>query len=190
MVAPSILRFPEVQRHPPLSTPTIDRLMNDGPFPITLGECAVSWRGDERDPMARQPRNGPAWAARWADMTTGSCRALAGGDRLETVEDCVTETQTDVQPGSPEQRIDEKPAARVIDGGALRRTPRVCGGPSGVSPIGGSRRDMSLGLRQHTLLTDRHRSEGRRSSHGSCVRVSSGNDPMPYLSPHPSFAEI
>ena len=38
----------------------------------------------------------------------GSWRALAGGYCLETVEDCVTETQTGFQRRLPEQRIDEK----------------------------------------------------------------------------------
>ena len=37
----------------------------------------------------------------------GAWRALAGGYRLETVEDCVTETQTGFQKRSPEQQIDE-----------------------------------------------------------------------------------
>lgn len=38
---------------------------------------------------------------------TGSWRALRGGHRLETVEECVTETQTGAQNRRPEQRIDE-----------------------------------------------------------------------------------
>ena len=37
----------------------------------------------------------------------GSWRALAGGYRLETVEDCVTETQTGFQRRQPEHQIDE-----------------------------------------------------------------------------------
>ena len=37
---------------------------------------------------------------------TGSWRALAGGYAVETVEDCVTETQTGFQRRRPEQRID------------------------------------------------------------------------------------
>ncbi|MCY4563721.1 MAG: hypothetical protein OXE40_04485 [Gammaproteobacteria bacterium] len=37
---------------------------------------------------------------------TGSWRALTGGYRVETVEDCVTETQTGYQRRRPEQRID------------------------------------------------------------------------------------
>ncbi len=37
---------------------------------------------------------------------TGSWRALAGGYRVETVEDCVTETQTGFQRRRPERRID------------------------------------------------------------------------------------
>lgn len=37
---------------------------------------------------------------------TGSWRALAGGHRLETVETCVTETQTGFQRRRPEQQID------------------------------------------------------------------------------------
>jgi hypothetical protein len=36
----------------------------------------------------------------------GSWRALAGGYRVETVEDCVTETQTGFQRRRPERRID------------------------------------------------------------------------------------
>ena len=36
----------------------------------------------------------------------GSWRALAGGYSVETVEDCVTETQTGFQRRRPEQRID------------------------------------------------------------------------------------
>ena len=35
-------------------------------------------------------------------------RALTGGYRVETVEDCVTETQTGFQKRRPEQRIDER----------------------------------------------------------------------------------
>lgn len=38
---------------------------------------------------------------------TGSWRALRGGHRLETVEECVAETQTGAQNRRPEQRIDE-----------------------------------------------------------------------------------
>ena len=38
---------------------------------------------------------------------TGSWRALPGGCTVETVEDCVTETQTGFQRRRPEQRIDE-----------------------------------------------------------------------------------
>lgn len=41
---------------------------------------------------------------------TGSWRALAGGYRVETVEDCVTETQTGFQRRRPERQID----ARVL----------------------------------------------------------------------------
>lgn len=37
---------------------------------------------------------------------TGSWRALTGGYQVETVEDCVTETQTGFQRRRPEQRID------------------------------------------------------------------------------------
>ena len=37
---------------------------------------------------------------------TGSWRALTGGYSIETVEDCVTETQTGFQGRRPEQRID------------------------------------------------------------------------------------
>lgn len=36
----------------------------------------------------------------------GSWRALAGGYRVETVEDCVAETQTGKQRRQPERRID------------------------------------------------------------------------------------
>ena len=36
----------------------------------------------------------------------GSWRALTGGYRVETVEDCVTETQTGFQQRRPERRID------------------------------------------------------------------------------------
>ena len=39
---------------------------------------------------------------------TGSWRALAGGYRVETVEDCVIETQTGFQRRHPERQIDEK----------------------------------------------------------------------------------
>ena len=39
---------------------------------------------------------------------TGSWRALAGGYRVETVEDCVTETQTGFQRRQPERQIDER----------------------------------------------------------------------------------
>ncbi len=38
---------------------------------------------------------------------TGSWRALAGGYAVETVEDCVTETQTGFQRRRPENRIDQ-----------------------------------------------------------------------------------
>ena len=38
---------------------------------------------------------------------TGSWRALTGGYAVETVEDCVTETQTGFQRRRPERRIDE-----------------------------------------------------------------------------------
>ena len=38
----------------------------------------------------------------------GAWRALAGGYRVETVEDCVTETQTGFQKRRPEQQIDER----------------------------------------------------------------------------------
>ena len=38
---------------------------------------------------------------------TGSWRALTGGYGAETVEDCVTETQTGYQRRRPERRIDE-----------------------------------------------------------------------------------
>ena len=38
---------------------------------------------------------------------TGSWRALTGGYRVETVEDCVTETQTGFQRRRPERQIDE-----------------------------------------------------------------------------------
>ena len=37
----------------------------------------------------------------------GAWRALAGGYPVETVEECVTETQTGYQRRSPERRIDE-----------------------------------------------------------------------------------
>ena len=37
----------------------------------------------------------------------GVWRALAGGYPVETVEECVTETQTGYQRRSPERRIDE-----------------------------------------------------------------------------------
>lgn len=39
---------------------------------------------------------------------TGSWRALTGGYSIETVEDCVTETQTGFQGRRPEQRIDAR----------------------------------------------------------------------------------
>jgi hypothetical protein len=49
----------------------------------------------------------------------GSWRALAGGYAVETVEDCVTETQTGFQRRRPEQRIDaaalRQSLARVHD---------------------------------------------------------------------------
>ncbi len=38
----------------------------------------------------------------------GSWRALSNGYSMETVEDCVTETQTGFQRRSPEQQIDER----------------------------------------------------------------------------------
>jgi hypothetical protein len=38
---------------------------------------------------------------------TGAWRALRGGHPLETVEECVVETQTGAQRRSPEQRVDE-----------------------------------------------------------------------------------
>ena len=38
----------------------------------------------------------------------GAWRALVGGYRVETVEDCVTETQTGFQKRRPEQQIDER----------------------------------------------------------------------------------
>ena len=38
----------------------------------------------------------------------GAWRALADGYPMETVEECVTETQTGFQRRSPERRIDEK----------------------------------------------------------------------------------
>ncbi len=38
---------------------------------------------------------------------TGSWRALTGGCRVETVEDCVTETQTGFQRRRPERQVDE-----------------------------------------------------------------------------------
>ncbi len=38
---------------------------------------------------------------------TGSWRPLTGGNRVETVEDCVTETQTGFQRRRPERQIDE-----------------------------------------------------------------------------------
>ena len=38
----------------------------------------------------------------------GAWRALAGGYPVETVEECVTETQTGFQRRLPERRIDEK----------------------------------------------------------------------------------
>ena len=38
---------------------------------------------------------------------TGSWQALTGGYRVETVEDCVTETQTGFQRRRPERQVDE-----------------------------------------------------------------------------------
>ena len=43
---------------------------------------------------------------------TGAWRALRGGHPLETVEECVVETQTGAQRRSPEQRIEEETLRR------------------------------------------------------------------------------
>ena len=48
----------------------------------------------------------------------GSWRALAGGYSVETVEDCVTETQTGFQRRRPEQRIDAAVLPLLAGGGA------------------------------------------------------------------------
>lgn len=47
---------------------------------------------------------------------TASWRALTGGLRVETVTDCVTETQTGFQRRRPEQRIDEAALRRSLAG--------------------------------------------------------------------------
>jgi hypothetical protein len=44
----------------------------------------------------------------------GAWRALTGGYSVETVEECVTETQTGAQRRSPEQRIDEAALRRSL----------------------------------------------------------------------------
>ncbi|TWB25633.1 hypothetical protein [Nitrospirillum bahiense] len=65
---------------------------------------------------------------------TGSWRALRGGHRLETVEDCVIETQTGAQNRRPEQRIEEA-ALRgdfraIHEVGAIDRANAVLSHPS------------------------------------------------------------
>ena len=45
---------------------------------------------------------------------TGTWRALAGGFRVETIVDCVVETQTGFQRRRPEQRIDEADLRRTL----------------------------------------------------------------------------
>ena len=50
----------------------------------------------------------------------GAWRALAGGYGVETVEDCVTETQTGYQRRRPEQQIDARRASGIARGGPCR----------------------------------------------------------------------
>ena len=66
---------------------------------------------------------------------TGSWWALTGGYGVETVEDCVTETQTGFQRRRPERRIDE---ARLRDR------------PAGVHAVGDLERAV-LAIRGHVL---------------------------------------
>ena len=70
---------------------------------------------------------------------TRSWRALAGGYTVETVEDCVTETQTGFQQRRPEQQID------VVElRGSLRAVHCV-----------GDRQRAQLGLRVSDIALDR-----------------------------------
>ena len=45
---------------------------------------------------------------------TGSWQSLTGGYAVETVEDCVTETQTGIQRRQPEHRIDQAELQDII----------------------------------------------------------------------------
>ena len=69
----------------------------------------------------------------------GSWRALTGGYRVETVEDCVTETQTGFQRRRPERRI---------DAGELRASLAV------VHSVG-DRERAELAIRAHDIVLDR-----------------------------------
>ena len=70
---------------------------------------------------------------------TGSWHALAGGYGVETVEECVDETQTGSQRREPERRIDE---------GGLRDSLRV------VHSVGAKER-AELAIRAHDIALDR-----------------------------------
>ena len=69
----------------------------------------------------------------------GSWRALASGYGVETVEDCVTETQTGFQRQRPERRI---------DAGELRAS------LAAVHPVG-TRERAEMALRAHDIVLDR-----------------------------------
>lgn len=69
----------------------------------------------------------------------GSWRALTGGYRVETVEDCVTETQTGFQRRRPERRI---------DAGELRAS------LAAVHAVG-DRERAELAIRVHDIILDR-----------------------------------
>ena len=69
----------------------------------------------------------------------GSWRALTGGYRVETVEDCVTETQTGFQRRRPERRI---------DAGELRAS------LAAVHAVGDPER-AELAIRVHDIILDR-----------------------------------
>ena len=69
----------------------------------------------------------------------GSWRALTGGYRVETVEDCVTETQTGFQRRRPERRV---------DAGELRAS------LAAVHAVG-DRECAELAIRVHDIILDR-----------------------------------
>ena len=54
----------------------------------------------------------------------GAWRALAGGYRVETVEDCVIETQTGFQRRAAEQQIDNAALRGFLGGGSSRSETR------------------------------------------------------------------